>query len=482
MMQRILNRAKIVFFFMVLILLQSKAIGQSLNPPTFGFSFVCTKSDTNFFDASVTFDPTSFTAGNKFILELSDKDGFFTTPVQLQQITATTSPGNFVNFAFPTNTNGLSYRFRVRSTSPALTSGSSVPFEAHYKIYPFNFWLNNHADNLSICGTSTVRLSIDDATAQDPSPKAIAGLIYKWFRNGAVIPGETGTFIDVSTSGAYQAFIDYGVCSSFDNGQDEKSQIVNVSIVTSGSVFTISSSQGTNICPSNPTTLSTTSGYTYKWFRDGNEIAGATSNTYVTAVPGKYKVQVGTGACASTSSEIVLTAEDFNLSIDALVAPQTNVIPAGDTITITATTDAANPTYQWFDPNNTSVSTTNTFSTSTPIAGEYKVIVTQTTGCQFPKEIKFKIRNGVLSTKIPNTISPNGDEFNNTWIIPQEYSLPDTEILIVDSYGKEVLKTTNYQNNWPESAIEFKSVNPVFYYIISKNGSPVKKGSITVIK
>lgn len=469
-----------IILFLFLVVFSVKSFAQILNAPIKKFGNICASSGFNSY--SVNFDFSGFNPGNTFVLEMSDPSGSFAslTPITILTSQLVTSPGKFT-FKVPENINtaGKNYRLRVRSTSPALTSGLSPSFNAYFWVFNNRIrLLDNGSGALSICGTSGT-LSIDSAA---PSPLQFPGLKYVWLKDGVIIPSETNSTLTVSTAGTYSVQVDYGSCNST-VGFLAYSQDVVVSFTTSTTSYSIISSLGTNICPGSPTTLSTTAGQAYQWYRDNTLIAGATSYSYQTDIEGTYKVVVSPGtACETTSSTMSLTTEDFNLSIDALEIPQTNVIPTGDTITITATTDAANPTFQWLDPNGTSVSNSTTFSTNTPIDGEYKVIVTQTTGCVFPKEIKFKIRNGVPSTKIPNTISQNNDGFNDTWIIPQEYSLSDIEILIVDSYGKEMLKTTNYQNDWPQTAIEFKSVNPVFYYVISKNGSPLKKGSITVIK
>lgn len=128
------------------------------------------------------------------------------------------------------------------------------------------------------------------------------------------------------------------------------------------------------------------------------------------------------------------------------------------------------------------VSTTNSFSTSTPIDGEYKVVCKQNSGCVFSKELRFKIAFGIKATVIPNMVSPNGDQKNDTWNIPDEYLNQSTEVMIVKASGELEFKTTNYQNNWPTKSIDFTSVNPVYYYVISKDGQAIKKGSITIIK
>lgn len=455
-----------------------------ISAPTYAFTKICASPGFNTY--TVNF---SFTGPNTYILEMSDALGNFPPSGTLTGITilssqTATSPGSFT-FAVPANTTTYSekYKLRIRGTSPSIT-GPQTPFiPAYYQPYNQEFWLNGRRMNIPMCAGSTVTLSIDTAA---PSPVSISGLRYRWHRNGVQIANEIGTSLVVNTPGEYQCFIDYGSCSTFDIGQIEKSQKVIVDNQTATS-FTLTSSidPPNDVCPSNPTVLSTTSGYSYKWFRNDIEIPGATANTYTTAVTGSYKVLVDQGSCVAPiyTNTIVVNGFDFTIGFPALQSPSINKIQPGDTFSVTATTTAANPTFEWFNPgSSTPVNTTDTFSTTTPIDGDYKLVVTQTTGCVFSKEILFRIKFGVNPTKIPNTISPNGDSVNDLWEIPQDYLTPEHEVLITNAFGKEVLKVKNYQNDWPQNEIEFKSVNPIFYYVISKGGSPVKKGSITVIK
>ncbi|MES2575915.1 MAG: gliding motility-associated C-terminal domain-containing protein [Bacteroidota bacterium] len=124
------------------------------------------------------------------------------------------------------------------------------------------------------------------------------------------------------------------------------------------------------------------------------------------------------------------------------------------------------------------------------------VKVTQNSGCFIVNEIPFVINSVVIPTfvDIPNLITPNGDEFNNSWNIPDEYTNNQTKVLILDANGEVVFTTDNYENyfnidgsnpnNWPNSnnPVNFKSVNPVYYYIMTTQSGKVKKGSITIVK
>ena len=77
----------------------------------------------------------------------------------------------------------------------------------------------------------------------------------------------------------------------------------------------------------------------------------------------------------------------------------------------------------------------------------------------------------------------DGDGTNDTWIIPSQYvSGTNTEVIIMDSYGKMVMKTDDYQNTWPENELNLTSVNLIYYYIITTQDNKTKKGSITIVK
>ena len=101
-------------------------------------------------------------------------------------------------------------------------------------------------------------------------------------------------------------------------------------------------------------------------------------------------------------------------------------------------------------------------------------------GCVSSKEFTFRI-NGESgpSSVIPNIIKLSG--MNPYWNIPDEYKNANTKVMIISSNGDMVLDVVNYQGDWPQSNIDFKNVNPVYYYVIQSDTGE-KKGSITVIK
>ena len=158
----------------------------------------------------------------------------------------------------------------------------------------------------------------------------------------------------------------------------------------------------------------------------------------------------------------------------------------GETLYVLVSTTALNPEFQWY-LNDVIIPGAIEDNYDATEFGSYRIVITQTTGCGVSQEFLFEIEEEMDPfpnvAAIPNLISPNGDGINDTWIIPTEYvSGTNTEVLIMDSYGNTSLKTTDYQNDWPINELIFKSVNPVYYYVITTTNNKTKKGSITIVK
>lgn len=476
----ILNKYTVVFLLLLLPAITCLYAQVVISKPTFPFTQICANPTINTFEINFSFNPAgALTASNQFIVELSDATGSFATPTILLTTAAgsvTTSPSN-VFISVPASTGGENYKVRVKSTSPAAISPESNAFPAYYKVQDSQFSINNFNATATYCSGGSYLLTIDNpGTGTNDSPLKYPALTYKWFREPSDIPVATTASLTVNQPGRYYVETNYGSCTS-----DSYSNIVTVG-EAAGVAATITSGKGNPFCPSDgPTTLSTQAGNSYQWFNNDVAISGAIGQHYQTGTAGKYSVKVDFGGCAS-SAFINLEEVSFTSSLNV---SGTTTIKEGETKTIIATTDADNPKFEWYI-NNTLIPTAVSNTLDVTSEGNYAVTITQTTGCIFKKELPFLINFPFVDpnvTLIPNLISPNNDGINDTWILPQEYvSGTNTEILLLNSRGEIALQTNNYQNNWPENALDFKSVNPIYYYIITTQDNKVKKGSITVVR
>jgi len=473
-----INIAVLLFFS-----LTQSVIGQIvIGKPNLGFSQACASATFNTYDATFTFSPESaLNPNNQFIIELSDATGSFTTPTSIYtsaQGAITVSPAT-LTFSLPANTTGEAYKIRIRSTDQAGTSVPSNAFPAYYKIQDTPFTINNLIATGAYCTSGSYLLTIDNpGYSGNDSPLQYPALTYNWYKETSPTTSvfvASGVSLSVNSPGTYFVKTNYGSCTS-----ESYSNRVTVSEATSGVTSSISSSLGNPYCSSQgATTLSAIKGTSYQWYKEGKAIAGATNQMYVTNEAGNYTVTINLGSCVANAS-INLENSGFSSSIDV---PEFNVLNEGQTLVATVTTDASNPEFEWY-LNETLIPTATTNSYEASQLGNYKVVIIQTDGCNASNEFLFTVSEPFPDVaNIPNLISPNGDGINDTWVIPQAYvSGTNTEVVIMSSQGKIILQTSDYQNNWPENQLNFKDVNPVYYYIITPTNSKARKGSITVIK
>lgn len=457
-----------------------------IGTPNLGFSQACASESFNSYSTTFVFSPASgLSATNQFTIEMSDADGDFSTPTVIYTSSAgsiTTSPAT-LNFSLPETTAGENYKIRIKSSAPVATSSNSTTFAAYYKIQDSPFTINNLVSTAAYCSGGNYLLTIDNpGSGTNDSPLNYPSLTFNWFKETgpttSVFIAE-GSALTVSDEGTYFVETNYGTCTS-----NSFSNRVTVTEVSSGEANAgIASSLGNPFCPgAGMTTLTTLAGISYQWFKNGAVIPNATNQMYETNESGTFAVQVDLGSCSATGA-IELVSELFDASINIT---EENVIEEGESLSVFITTTANSPEFEWYlDGVLLTEATLDNYDATE--FGSYKVIVNETSGCIASKEFEFEITEAIDPfpevEKIPNVVSPNGDGFNDTWIIPPKYvNGTETNVMIMSNRGKVVLQTDNYLNNWPESDLNLTSINQVFYYVITTSNNETKKGSITVVK
>jgi gliding motility-associated-like protein len=255
-----------------------------------------------------------------------------------------------------------------------------------------------------------------------------------------------------------------------------------------------------SLCGSDASTtisLNSNNSLTYYWYKDGAFFQESTASLVVSE-PGLYYAETFLGACTGLAYSNVVAVTQDNTAQAVSVAPSTEVsLSKGESQLFTA---EGFDTFKWTNGLGETISTEKSVVIDTP--GTYTMTTTNGS-CEASKEIVVTETNDTVVTTdpinevvptytdaasaakaIPSFVSPNGDTINDTWVIPTEYANdPTVKVSIYTASGALVLDTNNYQNNWPQAEVgATTNVNSVVYYLISKEGRSVKKGSITLVQ
>jgi gliding motility-associated-like protein len=110
--------------------------------------------------------------------------------------------------------------------------------------------------------------------------------------------------------------------------------------------------------------------------------------------------------------------------------------------------------------------------------GTYPVmlVVTNTEGCTDTIIIEMIVITEIV---VPNVFTPNGDGFNDNFVIqylPQLY--PGSKLYIYNRWGKRVYKSDNYQNDWDGD----KHSEGTYFYVLEVSDGTKQKGTVTIMK
>jgi gliding motility-associated-like protein len=331
-----------------------------------------------------------------------------------------------------------------------------------------------HSSSYTECENVTETLTVDVFEAESSLgtvtiPNNI-GVTYKWYKNGVEISGATSTNYTVS------GYIDndvYSIEAIFVDGQTISSNTLDVRLKIDEDIALTANGI---LCNTNPS-ISINSSITdlifdYEWFKDGEANVLGNNTTYDATEPGNYYLTISFMGCELSSELITIETIDENIIVTNY--DEEIFMHEGEEITITAT---GGDSYEWFIDSVLESSTNEIVITQ-----ETDVqLVAQVNGCEVVKNFTVLLQPQVFNLVIPNTITPNNDGKNDTWIITEELAYKnDVEIVIFSSNQQIVYRTNNYQNNWPLDTIAEK--NKVFYYTILKNNSILYKGTISVIQ
>ncbi len=241
-----------------------------------------------------------------------------------------------------------------------------------------------------------------------------------------------------------------------------------------------------------PITVEQYSFFDFEWFL-GTQSTGVTESTLTVTEANIGEVYTLEVTLRDTTFETIRSNEltvEF-LSDTVTISADPEFLPFGETVTLTAP-QSATYQYEWFiviDGENqllidgeSVVSGQGTNEIVIDKIGQYFVRITLQ-DCVIDSQ-PITISDVVGETEIiPNVVTPNNDGINDSWLLPDSYyNQQDVEITIYNMRGQVDFTSVSYQNNWPAQNSKSQGKEPIYYFIITKNNSVVRKGSITVMR
>ena len=117
---------------------------------------------------------------------------------------------------------------------------------------------------------------------------------------------------------------------------------------------------------------------------------------------------------------------------------------------------------------------------SPPINTVYELTVIDSNGCASTSTHSIIVTENTKKIVINNLITPNGDGYNDTWLIKNIELFPNNSVYVFDSYGQLIYEASPYQNNWEVSSFNLPD-GTYFYAVKTAPSEATTKGTITVI-
>lgn len=260
-----------------------------------------------------------------------------------------------------------------------------------------------------------------------------------------------------------------------------------------------------------------------QWYKDGQIISGATTSSLIVTVGGVYTVaafnQEGCSSPASDAVQVKVIENVVDLSI--IKRSESKQVRENDPFEYTlnihnkgplvATNVIVNDTLpaklQYLSVNTVSTGSAKYdpgSRTLTWLVGELDVkgsayltymaagvnhgnitniasVSSQQQDANLGDNISSDTKN-ILGLNIPNVFTPNGDGFNDTFVIEDLNKYPENEILIFNRWGNTIFHEKNYHNEWTGTGL---SEGTYFYILKVKSTAEIWEdyhGYITLLR
>lgn len=219
-------------------------------------------------------------------------------------------------------------------------------------------------------------------------------------------------------------------------------------------------------------------GETYEFITSSSDVTSylwqdneTSSETFIASVSGDYWVRVTDEYGCANADTATLIVHDLPL-VD--LGADTTLCAGEPGITFDVADFGEN--YEWFNDEINSIYTAE-------YNGEKQEIwvkVTDQYGCVGIDTVLV----GLCEIFIPNTITPNGDNYNDDWKIEALQAFDDVTVDVYNRWGERVYHSKKYDEPWNGTNLKGKKL-PMdsYYYVIDlHNGDEPIVGTVTIIR
>jgi len=227
-------------------------------------------------------------------------------------------------------------------------------------------------------------------------------------------------------------------------------------------------------------TANYTTPYSFSW--SPSYALSDTSSPQVTASPTvttNYTMQIVSPLCGVKTDVVTVTVHNLEMS-----AGVDTTINEGQSITLFATPNDSDLTYQWFSLASSTINYSNTYNPDVAPKDTtyYIVTIKDEYGCYYSDTL---VVNVIPSSTLVfyNSLTPNGDGENEFWVIGNLEKYPKNRLQIFNRYGQEVYTVSNYNNDWNGKYLGKDLPAGTYFFVFdTKSDEGIKKGSITIYR
>ncbi len=246
----------------------------------------------------------------------------------------------------------------------------------------------------------------------------------------------------------------------------------------------LNTTENTPLCEGEDVFLETTYDPTWDYIWEGplgflDSVYNPTIEEVYIENEGEYIVTAINGSGCSTTDTVMVEIYE---GVMANIYGDTTIFET--TSTPIGVIDNGGYTYQW-TPSETLSCNDCPNPIATPlISTTYQVVVTNGDGCSTTLSVTVNVKERTDEDLIvPNTITPNGDGYNDTWVIPWIDRFSESQVVILNRWGDEVFSASPYENDF-NGNFEGRPLPAGTYYYILLLGEDFTtfKGPLTILR